>query len=133
LTWRLHDIKTYESFNHGVQKIKEDLIKLLENLKNKNSKVAAYGASAKGNTLLNYCDIDNSLINFIIDDTPQKQNHFAPGSGIKIVDSSYLEKEKPGYLLMLAWNFAEEIKKKVKETYKGEVKYIMPIPEVRVE
>ena len=129
----LYDGKTYKNFNKRVKKVKKDLLELLKELKNKNKKIAAYGASAKGNTLLNYCSIDEKLISFIIDDTPEKQNNFAPGSRIKIVDASYLEKEKPDYLLLLAWNFTKEIKQKTKKVYKRKIKYIIPIPTVRVE
>ncbi len=129
----LYDIKTYEKFNKKVINVKGELLKLLKDLKNKDKKVGAYGASAKGNTLLNYCGIDSELVSFIIDDTRAKQHHFAPGSRIEIVDTSWLEKDKPDYLLLLAWNFAKEIKERTSKIYKSEVKYIIPIPNVKVE
>lgn len=129
---RLYDIKMYQKFQLKVEVIKKKLIKLLTELKNKNKKVAAYGASAKGNTLLNYCGIDSRLVKFIVDDTPEKQNHLTPGSSIKIVNASYINKEQPDYILLLAWNFAKEIMQKTNLIYKKKVKYIIPIPSVRV-
>lgn len=129
---RLYDIKTYNNFQFKVKEIKKTLRNLLFSLKSKNKKIAAYGASAKGNTLLNYCGIDNKLISFIIDDTPEKQNKLAPGSRIRIVDSSYLSKENPDYILLLAWNFAEEIIHKVGAIYNKKLRYVIPIPYVRL-
>ena len=129
---KLYDINTYKNFHKEVKKIKKDFLKLLNQLKNKKKKVVAYGASAKGNTLLNYCGINKNLISFTVDDTPEKQNKFAPGSKIPIKDASYLEKEKPGYIVLLAWNFAKEIMQKTEEYRKRGGKYIIPIPEVRV-
>jgi len=128
----LYNLKTYQNFEIKVKKIKNYLLQLLQGLKNKNKKIAAYGASAKGNTLLNYCGIDDKLVSFIVDDTPEKQNHLAPGSRIKIVDSSWLNKESPDYILLLAWNFASEIMHKTSRIYKKNVRYIVPIPKVRV-
>jgi len=129
----LYSIEAYKSFDNKVKNIKEDLIKLLKELKSQNKKVAAYGASAKGNTLLNYCNANKDLIKFIVEDTPEKQNKFAPGSRIPIKDASYLEKENPDFLVMLAWNFAKEIMQKTEGFRKRGGKYIIPIPEVKVE
>ncbi len=129
---KLYEIKTYKSFEIKVKKVKNELIKLLIELKRKNKKIAAYGASAKGNTLLNYCCIDSKLVDFIADDTPEKQGKLAPGSKIRIVDSSYLNKEKPDYILLLAWNFSEEIMRKTNDIYRRKVKYIIPIPSVKI-
>ncbi len=129
----LYSIETYKSFDNKVKKIKEDLIKLLKELKSQNKKVAAYGASAKGNTLLNYCNANKGMVSFIIEDTPEKQNKFAPGSRIPIKDASYMEKENPDFLILLAWNFAKEIMQKTEGFRKRGGKYIIPIPEVKVE
>ncbi|MBI2541518.1 class I SAM-dependent methyltransferase [Candidatus Woesearchaeota archaeon] len=129
----MYSLKTYNKLDDRVKKIKKDLLKALKNLKGKGKKIAAYGASAKGSTLLNYCGIDNGLISFIVDDTPEKQNHLAPGSKIKIVDASYMEKNKPDYLLLLAWNFAKEIMEKTSKIYGKPVRYIIPVPKVKIQ
>lgn len=129
---KLYEIKTYKSFEMKVKKVKKEILTLLRELKHKNKKIAAYGASAKGNTLLNYCRIDSKLVDFIVDDTPEKQGHLAPGSKIRIVDSSYLNKEKPDYILLLAWNFSKELMRKTNNIYKGKIKYIIPIPSVSI-
>lgn len=129
---KMYSLETYHKLENRVKKTKKNLLKTLRNLKGKGKKIAAYGASAKGNTLLNYCGIDNRLISFIVDDTPEKQNHLAPGSRIKIVDQSYLEKYKPDYLLLLAWNFAKEIMEKTNKSYKKRIRYIIPVPNVKI-
>jgi len=99
--------------------------------KNISKKVAAFGASAKGNTLLNVAELDHTMIDYIVDDTPEKQGKFSPGTGIPIVPMQELINNPPDYLLILAWNFKNEIKNKLKDVYKG--KYIIPIPEVVIE
>lgn len=128
----LYNIKTYKDLSKKVGKVKEGLLLILNRLKRENKKVAAYGASAKGNVLLNYCGINSSLIKFIVDDTPEKQNKLAPGSRIPIKDASILEREKPDYLVLLAWNFAEELMNKTKSHQERGGKYIIPIPEVKI-
>lgn len=128
----LHSIGPYRSFDRKVKKIREDLLKLLNELKRQNKKVLGYGASAKGNTLLNYCNAGRNLIKFIIEDTPEKQNKFAPGIKIPIKDASYLEKENPDFIVLLAWNFAKEIMQKTERFRQKGGKYIIPIPEVKI-
>ena len=129
---KMYMIETYQKLESNAKKIKKKLVETLIKLNKDNKKIAAYGASAKGNTLLNYCGIGSSIVEFIVDDTPEKQNHLAPGSRIKIVDSGFIEKEKPDYLLLLAWNFAKEIMKKTENFRNNGGKYIIPIPDVRI-
>ncbi len=128
----LYSIETYHLLRKNVEKIKLGLLSLLEKIKAEKKHVAAYGASAKGSTLLNYCGIGNNFIDFIIDDTPEKQNCWSPGNHIPIYPSSRLEEEKPDYLLLLAWNFAKELISKTPLHRARKGKYIIPIPEVRV-
>lgn len=128
----LYNLEGYRNFSKKVEKIRYDLVALLDKLKNENKTVASYGASAKGNTLLNYCKIKSDTIKFIADDTPEKQNRFAPGSHIPIVKSNQITIQKPDYLLLLAWNFADELIKKTEDYKKNGGKYIIPIPDVRV-
>ena len=128
----LYDIDTYLRFSEKVIKIKSDLMELLTQLNKKNKNVAAYGASAKGTVLSNYCGVGNNLVQYVVDDTPEKQGFLTPGSRIPIVDFSYLKKKQPDYLLLLAWNFADELMEKTQDYKNAGGKYIVPIPNVRV-
>jgi len=129
---KLYRIEGYQSFSKRVEKIKQDLNEILHKIKNDDKVVAAYGATAKGNTLLNYCKIKSDLITFVADDTPEKQNHFTPGSRIPILKSEQITIQQPDYLILLAWNFAKELMKKTQDYEKNGGKYIIPIPEVKV-
>lgn len=128
----LHDINTYLTFSSHVEKVKQDLIDLLIKLKSQGKVIAAYGASAKGNVLSNFCGIGKDLIDFIVDDTPEKQGLLTPGNRIPIVSASYLNEKKPDYLLLFAWNFAEELMEKTQEYKNYGGRYIIPIPYVKI-
>ena len=82
--------------------------------------------------LSNYCGINQDLVEYVIDDTPEKQGYLTPGSHIKIVTSDHLETHKPDYLLLFAWNFAEEFIEKTQQYKKDGGRYIIPISSVRV-
>src|ERR1019366_564995 len=90
-------------------KAKVQLLEFLINQKKQNKKVIAYGAAAKGNTLLNYCGIKNDLIDFVVDINPHKQNKFLPASHIPVVAEIEIKKTKPDYVLILPWNLKSEI------------------------
>ena len=128
----LHNYESYVDFGNKVEKIKTDLNSLLKKLKNDGKTIAAFGASAKGNTLLNYSNIGKELVDFIVDDTPEKQNKLYPGVHIPIVSRNKLMEKKPDYLLLLAWNFAKEMMEKTNDYKEQGGKYIIPIPEVKV-
>ncbi|MFH1895492.1 MAG: class I SAM-dependent methyltransferase [archaeon] len=128
----LYELKTYLRLAENTKKIKSDLTSLLKKLKSENKSVAAYGASAKGSTLLNYCNIGTDFIDFIVDDTPEKQNKLTPGNHISVFPRTRLEKEKPDFLLLLSWNFAREFIKKTPEHRLRGGKYILPIPAVKI-
>lgn len=121
--------EAYDQLADRVYKIKEDLYILLRQLHEAGAKVMGYGASAKGISLLNYSSIKREWIHSIVDDTPDKQGKFTPGTRIPIVDFSHFNKEKPNYVLLLAWNFAPEL---IGYTKHLGAKYIIPIPEVRI-
>ena len=91
--------------------------------------MAAFAASAKGNTLLNACRLDQRTIRYIVDDTPEKIGRFSPGNGIPIVDRAAMRADPPDYLVILAWNFAGEIIDSM-AGYEG--RYIIPIPAFRI-
>lgn len=128
----IKDLNFYLSFSERVKKLKDELASLLYDLKSRKKTIAAYGASAKGTTLLNYIGLDNSLIDFIADRSLYKQGKFSPGMHIPIVPPDWLVKKQPDYTLLLTWNFAEEILNQQAEYKKRGGKFIIPIPEVKI-
>jgi SAM-dependent methyltransferase len=128
----LHKPLIYRKFAGQVEKLKEDLVGLLNELKKKNKKIVGYGAAAKGNTLLNYYQIGTDLLDYIADLSPLKQNRYTPGTHIPIFGPDKIYETKPDYILILAWNFADEIMKQQSRFKEGGGKFIIPVPEVRI-
>jgi len=128
----LNEVTVYRKFAERVEKLKEDLVSLLQKLKSENKKVIGYGAAAKGNTLLNYYHIEPELIEFIADLSPMKQNKFTPGTHIPVYSPKRIYKAKYDYMLILAWNFADEIMKQQSKFKEIGGKFIIPVPEVRI-
>jgi SAM-dependent methyltransferase len=126
------DKALYNNFGEKVEALKAKLVGLLQQLKQGGKTIAAYGAAAKGNTLLNYVGIDTKVIDFVVDRSPHKQGLFMPGSRIPILHQDELLRKMPDYTLVLAWNFAEEILAQQAEYRKRGGKFVIPIPEVRV-
>lgn len=122
----------YEGFGNQVRAIKDDLVALLAKLKKEGKSIAAYGASAKGSTLLNYYGVGADTLDFVADRSTYKQGRLTPGTHIPIVPPEELLKRKPDYTLLLTWNFADEIlaQQKVYRDVGG--KFIVPIPKVKV-
>ncbi|KKK98115.1 hypothetical protein LCGC14_2646010, partial [marine sediment metagenome] len=112
-------------------KLKYDLLRCLIDIKLKGKKIIAYGAAAKGNTLLNYCGIKSDLIKFIVDRSPYKQNKYLPGSHIPIVHESEIQKYKPDYILILVWNIKEEIIKQLEYVKDWGCVFLVPIPKIQ--
>ncbi len=129
---KMHEVTVYKNFAGQVKKLKEDLVSLLQKLKSENKKVIGYGAAAKGNTLLNYYNIGPELIEFIADLSPMKQNKFTPGTNIPVYGPDQIYKAKPEYMLILAWNFADEIMRQQSKFKEMGGKFIIPVPEVRI-
>jgi len=129
---RLSEPATWESFAERVSHIRTELPALLRKLKSQGKRIIGYGASAKGNTLLNTCGITTKELDYIIDNTPFKQNKIAPGSWIPVRPPELLLKEQPDYALLLAWNFAPEIIKREAEFQKRGGRFIVPIPEPKI-
>jgi len=124
----LQKIETYLDFADKIKNNKNDLVRMLNRLKVKGKKIAGYGAPAKGNTLLNYFSIGRDLLDYIVDDSPIKQGLFTPGTHIPVVSSEELKTNPPDYLLILAWNFAEPIMKKLTDFSISGGKFIIPVP-----
>jgi SAM-dependent methyltransferase len=122
----------YEGFGGKVLDIKKSLNDLLRQLKRQNKCVAAYGASAKGSTLLNFVDLDGGTLDFVADRSTYKQGRLTPGTHIPIVPPAQLLEQQPDYTLLLTWNFAEEILEQQKAYRQQGGKFIIPIPKVTV-
>jgi SAM-dependent methyltransferase len=122
----------YEGFATRVLDLKASLTSLLRDLKREGKSIAAYGASAKGSTLLNFFDLGEDVLSFVVDRSTYKQGRFTPGTHLPIVAPSRLEKEAPDYTLLLTWNFADEILEQQKPYRERGGKFIIPIPKVAV-
>ena len=134
----LEDEKKYDPLNFEVvarfqehtEQVRDDLLKTLRDAQKQGLKVAAYGAAAKGNTLLNYSMINTDLISYVVDLNPNKQGKFLPGSHIPVVSELALRENKPDVLLVLPWNLANEIKIQLNWLSDGGTKFLRAIPKV---
>jgi hypothetical protein len=131
-TNRLGSLETYSAFAVRVEKMKQELTGLLRSLKTSGARIAGYGAPAKGNTLLNHFQIGSDLIEFIVDRSPYKHGMYTPGSHIPVTPVEMLLKEQPDYVLLLAWNFADEVIAQQREYLKRGGHFIVPIPQPKV-
>jgi len=129
---RLAEPATWANFAKRVNHIRAELPALLRQLKSQGKRIIGYGASAKGNTLLNTCGISARELDYIIDNTPFKQNKVAPGSWIPVRPPEMLLRDQPDYALLLAWNFAPEIIARETEYQKRGGRFIVPIPEPKI-
>ena len=122
----------YAGFASRVNGLKTELVSVLKDLKAKGARVAAYGAAAKGATLVNFFGIGSDLVDFVVDRSTYKQGRYMPGARIPILPPEALLEKKPDYCLLLAWNFADEILAQQKAYRDAGGKFIVPIPNVRI-
>lgn len=122
----------YEQFSNKVQKLKSELLALLKDLKSQNKSIAVYGASAKGSTLMNYFGIGKELVDFVVDRSTVKQGLYTPGNHLAILPPEKLLEAKPDYVVLLTWNFVDEILEQQKAYRELGGKFIVPIPELKV-
>jgi SAM-dependent methyltransferase len=129
---RLFDVETYQAFRARVEGNRAALLGLLAELKAAGKRLAGYGAPAKGNTLLNYYGIGPDTLEFLADRNPLKHGLYSPGMHIPVVGVERIEATRPNYLLILAWNFADEIMSQQEAHRARGGRFILPIPEPRV-
>lgn len=130
--WGVASFEFYESFANRVNALKDGLLQLLSQLKQENKRIAAYGAAAKGSTLLNYFGIAGETLDFVVDRSTYKQGHYMPGVHLPIYGPEKLLEAMPDYVLLLAWNFANEIIAQQHEYQQRGGHFIVPIPKLRV-
>ncbi len=128
----LIDVKTFLGFSDKIIENAKNVKELLALLKKQGKKIVGYGAAAKGNTLLNYFQIGPDLLDYIIDTTPLKWGCYSPGMHIPIVHPDELKINPPDYVFLLVWNYADAILEKERELREKGVKFIIPVPTVRV-
>jgi hypothetical protein len=125
-------IEFYRGFARRVLDLKAQLLRLLSELKADGKRIAAYGAAAKGSTLLNVFGIGSETLEFVADRSSYKQGRYMPGVRVPIVPPERLREAMPDYTLLLTWNFADEILKQQAEYRRLGGKFILPVPDVRV-
>lgn len=124
---------TYDKFAKNIKAIPIGLGNIIKKLKAQNKRIIGYGASAKGNVLLNMCGLGPKDLDYIVDSTPYKQGLYTPGTHIPIVSEEYLEKDNPDYAILFIWNFKDEVIKKQKNKFlKRGGRFIIPVPKVEI-
>ncbi len=124
----LYKLDTYHQFAVRVGRIREELLAILEDFKAKGKRIAAYGAPAKGNTMLNYCRIGPDLLEYAVEKNLLKAGLFTPGMHIPIISEEEARDKQPDYYLMLPWNFLDEFLEKEKSFRERGGRFIVPIP-----
>lgn len=128
----LQNLKTYSMFQKQTDRVKDELLTFLIEKKRAGKRIAAYGAAAKGNTLLNYAGIKKDLIAYVCDAAPSKQGKFLPGSRIPILASTALKEDKPDVVLVLPWNIKEEIVEQLKYIRNWGGEFVVSVPRIEI-
>lgn len=128
----MDDIAFYRDFGHKVEHLRTDLLALVKDLKSQGARIAVYGASAKGSTLLNYFGIGQETLEYVVDRSTIKQGHYTPGTHLLIHAPEKLLQDMPDDVLLLTWNFADEILAQQATYRRRGGKFIIPIPELRI-
>jgi len=128
----LQTLSNYKDFQAKADMIKDDLLVFLIEQKRAGKKVAAYGAAAKGNTLLNYAGVKPDLLPFVCDAAAAKQGRYMPGSHIPILPPSELRQADPDYVLILPWNIAAEVRQQHAELAELGVRFVTAVPKLEI-
>jgi SAM-dependent methyltransferase len=128
----IDDLATYADFAKRVYRTKRRLLEFLIHAKDSGKSVVAYGAPAKGNTLLNFCGIGPDLVDYTVDRSPHKQGKFLPGSRIPILHPDRIRETRPDYLLILPWNLKDEVMAQMSQVRSWGGRFVTAIPEVSV-
>lgn len=130
--WGVATPTPYALFAERTEARKRTLLELLRDLKAQGKRIAIYGASAKGATLMNYCHIDHTLVEYIVDRSTLKQGKYTPGTHLRIEPVEHLLEDMPDHVLLLTWNFADEILEQQRSYRDKGGKFIIPVPEIRI-
>jgi hypothetical protein len=130
--WGIDQLAAYRDFATRVADLKSQLVALLGDLKARGKTIAAYGASAKGSTLLNYFGLGRETLDFLVDRSTVKQGKYAPGTHLRIDSPTRLLEDKPDFVLLLTWNFADEILAQQQEYVRRGGRFILPLPVPRL-
>ena len=125
-------VSYYKDFGAKVERLRAELVSLLARLKSQGKRIVAYGASAKGTTLLNYFGIGRETLDFVVDRSTVKQGTYTPGTRLPVCDPAKLLEAMPDYALLLTWNFTDEILAQQDDYRRRGGQFIIPIPELRV-
>jgi hypothetical protein len=128
----LTDVSRFADFSEKVKETKRALLDFLIKAKREGKKIAAYGAAAKGNTLLNYCGVRTDFIDFVVDRAASKQGRLLPGTRIPVLAPEAIDAAKPDYLLILPWNLRDEIVSSMAHIRQWGGAFVIPIPTVEI-
>mgnify|MGYP001162127896 CR=1 FL=1 len=129
--WGISNIRNYFDFADKVKITKTNILNLLNGFKSSNVEIGGYGAPAKGNTLLNYLEVNQSLVSYIADNNPLKQGKITPGSHIPVISDEEFLQKKPTHALLLAWNYLDFFLKNSEYIQQGG-KFIVPLPSIQI-
>lgn len=125
--------QVYQQFQPRIDRIRDEFLAFLHEQASSGSKVAAYGAAAKGNTLLNYCGVKgDELIRFVADLSPYKQGRYLPGSHVPVVPPDLIDEEKPDFIIIFPWNLRDEIIGQLGHARSWGAKFVTAIPELQI-
>jgi SAM-dependent methyltransferase len=128
----LHSLAGYASFAPRVERVLDELRAFLDEARGENARVAAYGAAAKGNTLLNAAHVTSEAVKYVVDRNPHKQGRFLPGSHLPILEPEHVLRDRPEFLLVLPWNLKEEIVGQMAAVGEWGCRFVVPVPRLEL-